>query len=280
MKKRDVGGSSQPDPEAEVRGEIVLTQEEKRAAFNFILGHDTEFQEHRITEVTGDPDNGWTISCDGMCFGVPGNSPIVPEVGRIARFYGRGFGYQVRGLSIESMTGLISVFYRTPDEQAEQNRLELLESERQEREKFEANRERLDVTYQSLPAVFQARIDRFRAGNANFRWKFECYEMFCCTQAIAFAEALKTPDAIKQWRKLGYDEQRAQVPAMEDGHSGNTFGCACMLAFWFLKEPNIVPKLHGGLTPLVGCEEYGCTHPSALPTETPTQQHDPNTKES
>jgi hypothetical protein len=49
---------------------------------------------------------------------------------------------------------------------------------------------------------------------------------------------------------------------LADGHSGNTVGCACLLARLYLTSPEDVARMHGALTPLVGCAEYGCVHPT------------------
>lgn len=46
----------------------------------------------------------------------------------------------------------------------------------------------------------------------------------------------------------------------DDGHSGNTFGCAARLAYHYLTEQENIVREHGALVPLVGCEKYGCPH--------------------
>lgn len=48
------------------------------------------------------------------------------------------------------------------------------------------------------------------------------------------------------------------MQVISEGHSGNTFGMACRLAYLYLTEPENVIKLHGALAPLVGSKEYGC----------------------
>ena len=53
------------------------------------------------------------------------------------------------------------------------------------------------------------------------------------------------------------DKQKMIVP-IDDGHSGNTFGCAVMLAILYVTSPEYIIKAHGALAPLVGCEAYGC----------------------
>lgn len=221
---------------------------------------DTEFQEFIIEQVDGDREKGWTITFDrGWSFGIPSDSPVEPVVGMTVRQYGQGIGFEIRGCFLDGQ----QVFYRTKAEQDEKDRQWVVESERKQREKFERERSDMDRRYESLPPIFRARLDKFRRNNPDFRWKFEGYELFTCEQAVAFADACKTPEALKAWAELPYEEQRRQCPGMADGHSGNTFGMACRLAMDLLTMPENVEKRHGALAPLVGSEEYGCVPKSA-----------------
>jgi hypothetical protein len=62
-------------------------------------------------------------------------------------------------------------------------------------------------------------------------------------------------------KAYAYAHQRQkQLLGMANGHSGNTFGCALHLAFVYTEAPEFVVEQHGALTPLVGCEAYGCPH--------------------
>lgn len=58
--------------------------------------------------------------------------------------------------------------------------------------------------------------------------------------------------------ELDYEKQIQKVPDLDEGHSGNSFGVSCRLAYWFIKEPEYVYKEHGALCPLIGCKNYGC----------------------
>lgn len=229
---------------------------------------DTEFQEHAIEKVDPAQNGGTYLMFNGHT-GIycPPMEPA-PSVGNTLRLYGRGMGFPVRGILIGEdvpagkALGLVTwrtAFYLTTEEHEAKRIADHAESERSQREQFEKEgRAKLDAQYDALPDLFKRRIDKFRANNPDFRWKYESYEMFCCTQAVAFADALKTVDALNAWRALDWKEQREQVPAMDDGHSGNTFGAACALAALYLSRPDDVVRLHGALAPLVGSEEYGC----------------------
>lgn len=73
--------------------------------------NDNSFEDKLITKVSLDKA-GWTITTnDGWSFSQ--TSGIVPEVGDIARFYGRGIGSIIRGLFING----VRIFYRTEKEQ-------------------------------------------------------------------------------------------------------------------------------------------------------------------
>lgn len=73
---------------------------------------DREFEEAKLSEVRLG-DSGWDIKRDdGWSFWVPSDSPVVPKVGMMVRFYGRGVGYPVRGLYVDGRR----VYYRTQEE--------------------------------------------------------------------------------------------------------------------------------------------------------------------
>ena len=76
--------------------------------------NDDDFKDVGILAVEDHgPGQGWSIKRDDhWMFGVPAESPVIPAVGMVARFYGRGLGYQVRGLFLDGQR----VFYRTEKE--------------------------------------------------------------------------------------------------------------------------------------------------------------------
>lgn len=245
---------------------------------------DEEFRDVAITKVDPQAGDGWSItSSDGWSFFVP-DKGVEPHVGDVARFYGRGIGSIVRGLDI----GGKEVFYRTTEQQAEKNREDAAKAEQERRDRFEQDRDRFDAAYDSLPAVFQKRIDEFRAFNPDWRWEYEGCESMCCVDAVKIAEACKlksTGDSLRQLQiriKTGewaddplgrlnafaainsdangyqYQLQEQVIPGLSDGHSGNSFGMALRLASLYLQNPDLVTQEHGALCPLVGCKDYGC----------------------
>jgi hypothetical protein len=77
--------------------------------------------------------------------------------------------------------------------------------------------------------------------------------LFCCTEAVKIANACKTVENVDKF----YNGKSELVPDLNDAHSGNTFGCACLLAKLHLQSPELVYKVHGALSELVGSKDYG-----------------------
>lgn len=217
---------------------------------------DKQYEEAVIESVRQSyADKGWEISREsGGCFYVPPTSPVVPKAGMTARFYGRGMGYTVRGLDIDGQ----EVFYRTEAEQDEKQRQWVAAEKKKRETEYEAKRGEYERRVEALPKVFKDRILKFRAANDRFRYDFEPYELFCCEEAVKIAAHCKTADGVDVFYKNPWEEQ--VKAGLEDDHSGNTFGTACLLAKLYVTKPEYVTKAHGALTPLVGCVEYGCEH--------------------
>ena len=218
---------------------------------------DDEFREEIVTKATDDSitgESGWSLF-------VPEDSPVKPAVGMVARFYGRGIGYPVRGLFLDGQR----VFYRTEAEQRAQFEADAARRQSEREAEFEAKREETDRRIEALPEDFRRRIYRFQQhGGRKFRVEFEPYELFVCEQAVAIASAFTSEEEIEAFREKPWADKMAAVPALTDQHSGNTFGCSVVLAKAVKRDPTLVTKIHGALTPLVGCAEYGCHHEESV----------------
>ena len=149
------------------------------------------------------------------------------------------------------------VYWRTEKQIEDERQVWLRKHEEDKQRAFKENMSKMDKRYDALPKIFQDRIDRFRQNNSRFRIDFEEYELFCCEQAVAIANACGSAEEVREFAQKDWDEQKAQVPGLSDGHSGNTFGCSCRLAYFYLSQPENVTKMHGALSPLVGSREYG-----------------------
>jgi hypothetical protein len=214
--------------------------------------NDDEFEDNIITSVEPYGDDEYGVGFGSLHLVVK-STHIVPMIDDAMRTYG-SFGRPIRGVFINGE----EIFYRTPQQQEMHNQKQLEEMNKQERIDFEKSRVEMDAKFDALPDVYQRRILRYRKNNPNFRWKYEKYEVFCCEQAVVIADALKTENDIRKFWDLPFEEQKKLVPALDSGHSGNTFGKACFLAILSVTKPEYIPLDHAAIAPLVGCEEAGC----------------------
>jgi len=215
------------------------------------------YEEGVITSVdpnaTGD---GWYVTWDaGWTCGMP-DKGVEPKVGDVIRTYGR-IGRQFHG---QALNGQV-LWYKTQAEMDAEHRQWVDDLHARKRAEFEARKGDLDFDYAGLPPNFKLRIDRFRRANPDFRWEYEAYELFCCTEAVKIAERFGTVPAIDAWVSKPYAEQKADMPDLGDGHSGNTFGCAVGLAKLHLEHPERVALVHGAMAPLVGTADYSEVQP-------------------
>lgn len=171
---------------------------------------------------------------------------VMPHVGASIRIYGAA-GTLIRGIDINGR----ECFYKTPEEQVAWMKKEAARMDLEMKERYETKEKvHLDEKYAALPELFKRRIDKFRTNNPEFRWKYEAYEMFVCTEAIKIATALNDSEKIKCFMDLPYKEQKFLVD-ISDQHSGNTMGAAIALAFIYVTNPEGVVKLHSALAPLL-----------------------------
>lgn len=225
-------------------------------------------EEGVITEVTPYANgDGWSVSSSngwGCGFRDVG---VEPKVGDVLTTFGQ-IGYSFHG---QALNGKVA-WYLTPAEEEAERLAAMAARDQKKLDDFERNRAAMDADYDALPETFRERIDKFRRSNPAFRWEFEPYEMMCCKDAIKIASYCSVnriagefegdePTAAENvvaFQKLPYEEQKKA--GIDEGHSGNSFGFAVRLAYLWVTDPGLVVAEHGALTPLVGCEEYGCPH--------------------
>ena len=205
-----------------------------------------------IKKVTED-DTHFYIDIEGSWrFGLSKEYGVKPKIGDAITIYTVNFS-TIRGVEINN----IQVYYKS-DEQLEQEHKDWCENyEKEKQEAFEKDKAQMDADYEALPDNFKKRIDRFRNNNPKFRVDFERDELFCCKEALKIAGVCKTQEDVMKFHDLGFEEQIKILPTLSDDHSGNTFGCACMLARFQLECPDKVSEMHGSLSPLVGSKDFG-----------------------
>lgn len=258
-----------------------------RAGLSIYALTDEEYEDSTITEVK-EFDDYYDLRFESMGIGMAksydGHPPhgIVPKIGDQYRSYGE-FGQPARGMAING----ILVYWHSPDEQRDIHKEWVAQANQDRRDKFEKERPSLDAQYEALPDIFKKRIDRFRQNNPDFRWEYESYELFCCTEAMKFVNHFKTFEAFERYAALTqcsitdekerwyreWEEQKAidRAAGIADGHSGNTHGMAVALAGYYLRQPEAVAKLHGALSPLVGSWAYGDMPPDGGSPERETE---------
>jgi hypothetical protein len=176
-----------------------------------------------------------------------------PKPGDVIALCG-SLGRPIRGMSINSRR----VFYRTPAEEWLRHQQEV-ERHRAERfAEYESKRDEMQRRVDALLPEFRARVEKFRRNNPDFGPEFESYELNCCENAQRVIAVYATADEVAAYHRLDWTEQKAAVPEITDGQSGNSFGMICRLAWLYRKDPSLVVQEHGALCPLVGCEQYGC----------------------
>jgi hypothetical protein len=210
-----------------------------------------------------DGDRAGSIGCS-----CPNKEGVTVRPGDTIRIHGEGFGSPFHGIDINDT----EMFWLTPFERFAERIGRLARHDREQRERYAIEKDRLDATYAALSEPMKGRINRFRAAEPDFRVKSEGYEIFACSQSDAFAaRAREAADAregqhevdawfasgefekehpaqaerpareltqavrwLLWWSKLPYERQRELMPAMNDGHSGNTFGAAWFYAIRLL----------------------------------------------
>lgn len=221
---------------------------------------DEQYEEHLISEVT-DGHNGWELKFDG-CWVIICPSDLCavrPKVGQRVRLFGRGIGFDVRGIVVDGRV----YRYRTEAEaDAEHERLREERLHRLEAELEEGRAER-DAKVAAMPKLFRDRIERFQRTKPDWRRDHEAYEIFCCQEAVKIAVHLLAKPAedpfVAAERFARSEELQKEVLGNTlQEHSGNTFSAACKLALVFVTKPENVVRQHGALCGMVGCEEYGC----------------------
>jgi hypothetical protein len=179
---------------------------------------------------------------------------VEPKVGDTLTLFG-GWGYPIHGYALNGVT----LHYLTRAQEDQNHAAMVAETDRQREEWFAAHRTELDEAYEALPFHFRMRIDKFRNAKADWRVCFEGYEMATCQLAVEILAHCPDDAAVQAFYDLPWEEQAKAVT--DRGYSGNQFGCAVMLARWYYQDPELVVLAHGAMTPLTGCEEYGCVHP-------------------
>jgi hypothetical protein len=203
-------------------------------------------------------DRYYVTTTNGSSFaGIMKPASIVPEVGqKISLYLHRGSS--VRGVDLDGK----ELFFKT-DEELEVERQEAIEQieaeEAENKIKFDAELANPNSDFNkrlaALPKVFRQRFRRFFRLGDGF-WAEAWYELVACETAIKIAYACKSLRGIRKFKEMSYGEQTQMIPTIDDGLSGNQFGFACAVAGVYLRNPKLVIRVRGALSPLVGSKPY------------------------
>lgn len=195
------------------------------------------YDEGTITDARLNDDGSWSLSWKddddlSLGCGCPAKEGVTIEAGDRIRIYSKGFGFSFHGIDING----VEMFWRTPWERFAERVRWLAQHDREKRERFVKDQQRLDAEYEALSAPLKARIDRFRQEQPDFRIDSESYEMYACVDADVIANHLRPQveaggdpaELVKAFHDLPWEEQ--YVIGLKKGHSGNTLGGACALA--------------------------------------------------
>jgi len=174
-------------------------------------------------------DTGWSFCLDAQY------SPRV-HVGDVAEVAGR-IGFPIQGMRVDGYV----LWFKDAAAMERDRQEQLAEIAAKRRLEYDANHHVWRTELDALPPPLKARMDRFVVEAGGFEPFFldsGAYELFCCTEAVKFADYFrprllgKTKEEARKevdgFRALSCDEQRKLVP-FDSGHSGNTFGGAVML---------------------------------------------------
>lgn len=219
------------------------------------IATDTNFEERTLSKVERIGDRFQVDMSDGWSFQFKNRPNLQPPMaGETIRLYGRGLGYSIRGVSI----GKRVFSYETEVNHREYAKARQARRDRSARKACIAHRAKNQARIDALPDSLMDRVNGFMEHNEGWFAKFGKYELMVCEQTAALATHMGTSDRLQAFAALPYKEQGAAFPEMDPGHSGNSFGQVLRLTGHLLDRPELVPKEHGALCPLAGCEAYGC----------------------
>lgn len=216
---------------------------------------DSEYREYIVEEVEVG-DRSYAFRFDGsMWTGVDPNLQPLPKVGERIRLYPGVWGTPNRGLIVFRDGRWQVTFYRTPEQQRIYDAIWVAERRVEGLRTLLDDVENRNKRIAALPAPLRERLERFiEIGGIEYRANSEAYELFVCEEAFKLIVAFTSPEDVQQFYKAPLEQQRETLPNLSDGHSGNTFGAACKLAYLYLdgKHDAIAKVDHGALAPLTG----------------------------
>lgn len=193
---------------------------------------DTQYTAARIREV--EPiDNGWALYFDNGGFvSCPSDTcQQAPAVGEMARLYGKGFGYAVRGVVVERRV----YRYLTEAEQHQQELKAEKEAAVKAAAELDVGRADRDARRAALPSMFRRRLDEFEKSIPDWRLNSEKSVLAMFEDAARIVRHCLDAEGCRRFLTLSPEEQRAVVPGLRAGQTGNTWATVCTLVTDYLR---------------------------------------------
>lgn len=200
-----------------------FTDDEYDIAFIKAVDYENEWGPYDITM-----HNGWSFSLSNKFALTSGKT--TPQPGDFIRQWGGGIGQQIRGVQINDHM----YSYKTNEMLREENKIWSDVWTWQKRVDFQKNEEKIRARIANLPQFFQDRIQRFINRDENFLADDAGYELFIYEEAVKLAAHFTTKEEVEAFHKLSYPEQNEIWTDAAEGHSGNTYGSAIHIAYWYL----------------------------------------------
>lgn len=221
---------------------------------------DLQYEDHRTTFDVNEenPSSGVLRTGDDGCLYVErpeGGWPGFMGGTFVSRFYGRGFGYTVRGVSVRDSegSGWVVLRYSTPADL----RRARADEERKRNEEVDSRKHEADARIALLPEPLRRRIEFFRERDGDkFRHGAEDYELFIYEQAALFAAAFDEVEDLIEWSRLPDSEQHERIE-FSRVHSGNTMHQSLLFARALIEDPAVLaPPEDGKMDPRIAIVAY------------------------
>ena len=183
--------------------------------------------------ITGviEEDNGYCVRVVNAEFILSKRYDVVPKVGDTVNVC-TCQGDLIRGVCLNGH----KIFYKSDDDLNKEHKIWCDNLHAEQLERFEKSKALMDKDYDSLPQVFKNRIDRFRKESPDFRIAEEAYEVFVIKEGLKIVKNV-LKDEMEEFMHSDCKKQLKMCPELSQGHSSNTIGCACALAFAYLLNP-------------------------------------------
>ena len=186
-----------------------------------------------VTEVNEDADGTTMVRAGSGIFGLEAQYKGSVKVGDAITCY-MVQGCMIRGVDVNGKR----LYYKTDEELDREHKEFCANLDRDREEAYAKNKDKIDKQIAGLSPRLKARMDRLIKEDPKFLVQDGSYELFVMVEADKIANHLRPKlegdtsqknieRVCKKFFDLPYTQQAEVV---DEGHSGNTFGCAVQFA--------------------------------------------------